>query len=236
MTRIEQGKAIRAERKLRYMTQAEAGKALGCCSTTIGCAERGVSGRYSERGYKHLQTCLLSRLKRLHISAETASRIHQKASKKSTEEVQVNIRKLLRVERRDAMQQLADEGMSITDIGKQFGVSKQRMVVVDEISYIRRHDRSMVITYGNLYTTIPDQAIVMQYTGLRDKNGREIYEGDILQFDPDEWGSPDGIWAVTFNTDSGEWDTGGGTNSECVEFKTVLGNVYENPELIKDGE
>ena len=85
----------------------------------------------------------------------------------------------------------------------------------------------------------------MQYTGLKDKNGKEIYEGDILSPNKREvlWKSNSRIGTV-FNcagwyTRSHKTDftipetlgcfTFGITQAEASE---VIGNIYENPELI----
>lgn len=95
-----------------------------------------------------------------------------------------------------------------------------------------------------------DEVIIEQYTGLKDKNGKKIYEGDILDFTyqfgkcpPEkyrgvvEFGNPNGFhdwgWAIRFigkvkphNPDILLWIED--EEAECL----VVGNIHENPELL----
>jgi uncharacterized phage protein (TIGR01671 family) len=111
-----------------------------------------------------------------------------------------------------------------------------------------------------------ENRVVMQYTGLKDKNGKEIYEGDILQECEEScriWEDhyenaiitkcPTGIveyQAPIFNVKRlsvGEVDLGNGEFSELYmnhydgvytwisehcDYE-VIGNIYENPELLR---
>lgn len=72
---------------------------------------------------------------------------------------------------------------------------------------------------------------LMQFTGQQDSSGKDIWEGDIIEFDLNEWGGKDNIHVVSWGDEYAEWDWGGGTTDD-MEWWTVIGNIYENPELI----
>ncbi len=111
-------------------------------------------------------------------------------------------------------------------------------------SHLKKMSRPMNL--HEIETEWPAANVWMQYTGLHDKNGKEIYEGDILEFRlntkygfitkrgvvewqacsfhvlflPKHQGEQDGLYSVDF----------------CVEATNIgiIGNIYENPELLEE--
>jgi hypothetical protein len=67
-----------------------------------------------------------------------------------------------------------------------------------------------------------------EFTGLHDKNGKEIYEGDIIQMYWRDGRKAGDIFAMSWNEKEARF-TGYGPKDLAV----VIGNIYENPELLK---
>lgn len=75
-----------------------------------------------------------------------------------------------------------------------------------------------------------ENTILTQFTGLKDKNGKEIYEGDILRGNGD-WDKP-----ILVKWEGGGFHGVGGYKHVGFNFFNlfeIIGNIYENPELLK---
>ena len=90
------------------------------------------------------------------------------------------------------------------------------------------------INYGD---SDPDEWIPIQFTGLHDRTGKEIYEGDIIE---DRWGRK---YIVEWSNERSGWiPFANGTGCGCCEVDMiynskdteVIGNRYENPELLEE--
>ena len=116
---------------------------------------------------------------------------------------------------------------------------KEEKCFADYIESIRYYSKEIDLCWGGVCESdcFDFEGIeLMQSTGLFDKNGKEIFEGDILHHQI----QTEYTFIVKYDKDKGRWYGDGLSRTyriditkEFLQYYKVIGNIYENPELLE---
>jgi len=115
--------------------------------------------------------------------------------------------------------------------------NQRRFIAMDQLAYETSYCGIDRLVSERFHEVTPET--VGQFTGLKDKNGKEIYEGDVVRYDDisDLGESLGEVAVVEYMDDQGCFDPlaigySGCYYSRYIENTEVIGNIHDNPELL----
>lgn len=105
----------------------------------------------------------------------------------------------------------------------------KEMIEVNDINF-----KGEVINSNDIWRFF-DEIELMQYTGLKDKNGKKIYEGDILLYNNHIKGIvwyKNGAFVRSYKNSNVYLMYDSFITDGCLDDYEVIGNIHENPELL----
>ena len=116
----------------------------------------------------------------------------------------------------------------------------------ERMSYgvVEYFDDSINYRFDHFCTGADEDVEFMQSTGIKDKNGVEIYEGDVINYRNSFRNPMTGSGSLSINRDfkiifeNGEFKAKGFDIrlKNILSYSEVIGNIYENPELLEGHE
>ena len=115
---------------------------------------------------------------------------------------------------------------------------QNQMVLIDPPRY---HEKiGALVMYSSVL--ISDEMELMQYTGLKDNNGKDIYEGDIVNLTTNHIADLNPDWPKKTSKVEVKWENAmfkfGDMTMNYMPLRNaelkVIGNIYENPELLEE--
>ena len=116
----------------------------------------------------------------------------------------------------------------------------------EHMSYgvVEYFDDSINYRFDHFCTGADEDVEFMQSTGLKDKNGVEIYEGDVINYRNSFRNPMTGSGSLSINRDfkiifeNGEFKAKGFDIrlKNILSYSEVIGNIYENPELLEGAD
>jgi len=113
-----------------------------------------------------------------------------------------------------------------------------RLMISYDNNEVKRNQYKSSYLFGAMDGDYGD--VLMQFTGITDKNDVDIYEGDIIQNERGRvckviWFQPGGCWDACFlrDTEDGRGLDRGFNTNHWPGFVEVIGDIHSNPELLK---